>query len=432
MNRRNWIYGGIVVLAVVVIGAVVLLMGSSQPSETNGQQGKTSTSSLPNSGPAPSANAVPSASQHIAPGMTNAAPSDNASIKKLLQEMLKQKGIKEMPPVEKYLHDEIASGDKARMLRAFDDAVYHQYWDKSDVVAALKTFLNDPTPYVRYLAGRDFLIMGDNEGYSALLGLVQSNASLDGLSQDVRIDAANTLAQFRQTDAINAVAALYAKTPNAELSQDLANLGAQVPGENQMPFVASDLAITEYAKAGATQFLPQITSTFYNTQNADVKAAAAWALATMSNNQDAISYLIQQAQVGLNDPSQAGSLSVRNAIKYLGNIQTPQAKQTLEAALSSTDSVVVQTAAANLVLNQGGSDKVNQLVASELNGTPNPLGAGMALNLAPQLLSDPQVQAAGQTFSEHDGSGAWQRATVVQGSWPVYNWIDGYVVKLNK
>ena len=346
--------------------------------------------------------------------------------------MMKKMGVKNMPPVENYLRDEIASGDKARMLRAFDDLVYHQYWDKNDVVAALKTLLNDPLPFVRYLAGRDFLIMGDNEGYTALLGLVQSNTPLDGLSQDVRIDAANILAQFRQTNAITAIADLYKNTPNVQLSQDLANLGAQVPGEPQMAYVASDLAITQYAKARATQFLPKITSTFYKTQNNDVKAAAAWALATMSNNQDAISYLIQQAQIGSSDPALAGSQEVRNAIRYLGTIQTPQAKQTLEAALGSTDSLVVQTAAANLVINQGGSDKVNQLVASELRGPPNSLGADMALNLAPLLLKDPQVQAAGKAFTQHDGSGAWYRATVIQGTWPVYNWIDSYVVKLNK
>jgi hypothetical protein len=105
----------------------------------------------------------------------------------------------------------------------------------------------------------------------------------------------------------------------------------------------------------------------------------------------------------------------------------------LEAALSSNDPGVVQIAALNLVFNQGGSDKVNQMVAAELTGPPNPLGLDMALNLAPQLLSDPQVQAAGQAFSQHDGSGAWQRATVDRANWSTYNWMSGvYITKPNK
>jgi hypothetical protein len=134
----------------------------------------------------------------------------------------------------------------------------------------------------------------------------------------------------------------------------------------------------------------------------------------------------------LSDPTQYGSLNLRNTIKYLGTIQSPQAKQTLETALGSSDSVIVQTAAVNLIFNQGGSSKVNEMVASELLGSQTPLGADMTLNLAPQLLNDPQVQAAGQTFSQHDGSGAWQRYTVDRKDWPVYNWIDSYVVKLNR
>jgi hypothetical protein len=243
-----------------------------------------------------------------------------------------------------------------------------------------------------------------------------------------------SVAQFRQYGATQSIYELYQKTKNGNLIADLVTLGSpQGAAATEERGYFSDAASLEfYGQAAARQFLPQINSTFYNTQNPDVKAAAAWDLATMTGNQDAISYLAQQAQLGLNNPAQAGSLNVRNAVKYLGSITTSQAKQALEAALGSADSMVVQTAAVNLVLNQGGSDKVNQMVAAELTGPPNPLGADMALNLAPQLLNDPRVQAAGQTFSRQDGSGAWRRYTVNRANWPVYSWVDSYVMKLNK
>ena len=434
MSKRSLIYGAAaVVVAVIVIASVAWFAGSSQPTGTNGQQGKPSSSSSANGGTAPSTNALSSASQnqHIAPGMTNAAPIDNATAQKILQEMMKQKGLKAMAPPKEYLQAAVATGDNVKIARAFNDMVYAG-WPPDQVIAALKDFLDNSNPFVRYLAGQYLFVVGDQSGYNALLALVQSNTPLQGLegAGDLRVQAATILAQFRQTDAVSAIAALYSKTPSPDLSQALANLGAQVPGENQMPFVASTLAITEYAKGGATQFIPQITSTFNSTQNPDVKAAAAWALATMTGDQNATNYLVQIAQADLNNPSQTGSVSERNVISYLGSIQTPAAKQTLEAALSSSDPGIVQVAALNLVFNQGGSSQVNQLVASELSGTPNPLGADMALNLAPQLLNDPQVQAAGQTFSEHDGSGAWQRATVDRANWSTYNWMSGvYIAK---
>jgi hypothetical protein len=86
----------------------------------------------------------------------------------------------------------------------------------------------------------------------------------------------------------------------------------------------------------------------------------------------------------------------------------------------------------NLIFNQGGSEKVNQIVAAELTGPPNALGVDMALTLASKLLDDPQVEAAGYSFAKHDGSGAWERYAVERASWPIYSWIDSYVVKLNK
>jgi hypothetical protein len=72
------------------------------------------------------------------------------------------------------------------------------------------------------------------------------------------------------------------------------------------------------------------------------------------------------------------------------------------------------------------------MAAAELTGHPNLLGADMVLTLAPQLLNDPLIQSAGTAFSQHDGSGAWQRFAVDRKNWPVYSWADSYVVKFKK
>lgn len=435
MNRRTLIYGAAVVVAVIVIGSLIWLAGSSQLSKTNELPKPASTPSSSSS--ASPANATPSTSTQVAPGATNAAPSDNASIKKLLQEMLRQKGIKEMPPVAKYMHDEIASGDKGRILRAFNDAIYKQYWPKGDVIPVLKGYLKDSDPFIRYLAAQDFFVMGDNEGYSTLLDMVQSKAALAGLegTGDLRVQAAVMLAQYGQTDAAPAIYDLYAQTKNGELIRALTTLqsNAVVPIIASKGYMGVAGALDYYGQAGVQQFVPQITATFNSTQKPDVKAAAAWALATMTNDQSAINYLVQTAQAGLNDPSQAGSVDLRNEIKYLGAIQTPAAKQTLEAALSSSDPTVVQTAVVNLVYNQGGSDKAVQVIANQLNNsTQATLPWDFTMSMATQLLDNPQIQSAGQVFSKTDATGEWQLYTVERKNWSPSNWISGYVMKPSK
>jgi HEAT repeat protein len=276
------------------------------------------------------------------------------------------------------------------------------------------------------------LVVGDNSGDAALLALVQSNDPIEGIGEDVRISAALALANYDQRDAVGAITNLYSKTQSVDLSEALSNLGIQLPGEGQFPFVASDLALTEYAKCDA-RFVPQIKELFLNTANSSLKASAAWALATMTNDQNAINYLIQQAQAGLNNANQVDDDTERNLIQYLGSVQTPAAKQTLESALSSSDSTIVQTAIVNLIFNQGGSDKAVQVIADQLN---NPAQATLpwdfTLNVAAQLTSNSTIQSAGKTFAQLGGSEQWQLYTVERARWPVNNWIGNYVVKLNK
>jgi HEAT repeat protein len=341
-----------------------------------------------------------------------------------------------LPPAVKFLQNAIDTGDKIKILRAFTD-IYSRTWKMSEVVPALKSFLNNQDPFVRYLAAQDLFIVGDNSGYSTLLALVQASDPIPGIegALDVRIQAAQILAQYGQTDATQAIYNLYQQTKNGSLIPALEALNPSDAAAivQSRGFFAEAPSMIHYGQDGVTQFVPQITSTFNSTQNPAVKAAAAWALATMTGDQNAVNYLVQTAQADLNDPSQTGSVNERTVISYLGSIQTPAAKQTLEAALNSSDPIVVQTAVVNLIYNQGGSDQAVQVIANQLNNpTQATLPWDFTLNMATQLLSNPTIQSAGQVFSQTDATGQWQLYTVERQSWPVSNWIGGYVVKLNK
>ncbi len=353
----------------------------------------------------------------------------NLALKKLAS------GSEDIHPASKYLRRVIDTHDYSEIRQAFIRLYWSRLWKMNEIIPTLKGFLSDPDPFVRYLAGETLLKVGDQSGSSTLLALVQSPNPVIEDGQDIRIQAANTLAQFRQTDASQAIYALYQQTKNGELVAALQKLIPDQVGTliTLKDYYNDPLAIQDYGLENKQQFLPQITSTFQNSSKPDVKAAAAWALATMTGDQNAINYLVQTAQAGLSGSSQSGTVDEKAIITYLGTIQTPAAKQTLEAALDSNDSdpSVVRIAAVNLIFNQGGSGKVNQMVASELTGSLNSLGTDLALNLANQLISDSSIQTAGEKYSQTDVTGNWQTYTVERKNWPIYNWIDNYVIKLN-
>ncbi len=241
----------------------------------------------------------------------------------------------------------------------------------SEAISAIEPYLTNSDSYVRYLAGRNLLLIGDNNGAIALLGLVQTKIPIMGIEGegDIRIRAASILGQFRQTDAAQAIFALYHQSNEGQLIYALELLEADqaktiVEAKGYYPEVPS---MVHYGKVKANTFLPQITLAFQNSSKPDVKAAAAWALATMTGDQNAINYLVQQSKIALSDSDQSRYVDEKTIVFYLGTIQTPEAKQALEAALDgkSRDPSVVRIAAVNLVFNQGGSSKVNQLVAGE-------------------------------------------------------------------
>jgi len=432
--KKNWIYGAAMaaIIVVVVIGCVLWF---SYPATTGG---------IKQNPPGPTAKTKPSVntaqSQANQAALSAATPEEKRQAAEAIFKILSH-GSEEIHPASKYLQKAIDTKDQSQILAALSRLYWSGLWKMSEVIPTLKEFLNNPDPFVRYHVAETLFKVGDQSGYSTLLALVQSPTPIleDGDDDmpngggDMRIDAARLLAQYGQTDAANAIASLYSTNNNVYLSQALADMGVPLPGEKQLPFVPASLAITEYAKVGATQFIPQITSTFYNTQQPDVKVAAAWALATMTNDQNAINYLVQEAQTGLTNPSAVDDMTERNVIKYLGSIQSPAAKQTLEAALSSSDATIVQTAIVNLIYNQGGSDKAVQVIANQLTDTAHAtLPWDFTLSVAAQLTSNPTIQSAGQTFAQHDAIGNWQLYTVERQNWPINNWIGGYVVKLNK
>ena len=150
----------------------------------------------------------------------------------------------------------------------------------------------------------------------------------------------------------------------------------------------------------------------------DAKAAAAWALVSMTGDQSAMDYLIQQSKTN----------PTRQIVEYLGVIQRPEAKRALEDMIDRKSNLT-PIAAVNLIFNQGGSEKASRAVADELAGNSSLFGIDLALNIAAHT-NDPIIQAAGAEFAAKAKDGLWELYTVERKDWSIYNWIDGYVIEL--
>jgi hypothetical protein len=85
----------------------------------------------------------------------------------------------------------------------------------------------------------------------------------------------------------------------------------------------------------------------------------------------------------------------------------------------------------NLLFNQPGrSEKAEQLIMQQMQALPLRLGSWeMAFRIAAKI-NTPEMRATGQSSGE-SGAPLWQCWGVKRKNWPIYSWIDDYVVELN-
>jgi HEAT repeat protein len=170
----------------------------------------------------------------LKPNQTTTQPVQDQKTKVALQMLangIKNMGWKEVPPAQDSIQQAIASKDSGEILRAFHEAIYSQGSRMADSIPAIKTFLNDPDPWVRYQAAEKLYIAGDNSGFEALVDLLQTDHSLrDYDGGDIRTRAAQTLEKYRDKRAINALIDYDQKSHNDWVVTGLAQMmGVDLP-----------------------------------------------------------------------------------------------------------------------------------------------------------------------------------------------------------
>jgi HEAT repeat protein len=303
----------------------------------------------------------------------------------------------------------------------------------------MKSYLSNPNPLVRCYAAKALFTFGDQSGYSTLVDLVNIGKPMIHFEHDLRIDAIETLAKYRQTGASQAIYNLYGTTDDSQLMGRELRASVRVALMTLAPNLADPImvegyfndasSIRDYGLLNDQKYLPQIRASFQTSPKTEIKIAAAWAIATMTHDPSSVDYLVQTAQSMLNEKHTP--FEMIDMVRYLGTLQDPRIKPILEQALDSDSSSVVQCAVVNLLYNQGGSEKAKEVLAEALNLKRMNLPWDWVWQVAAQFKDDPQIKEAGEHFAQTDVTGSWQLWTGDRQNWPIYNWIDGCVLKLN-
>ena len=362
-----------------------------------------------------------------------------------MKESLKKAGIKETPPMAERLRHAVLSRDHGEIIRAFHEAIYGRLQKMNEVLPIVKTYLADPGPFVRLTAARTLYTAGDRSGFETLLTLVMANEPILENEQDLRVEAARIFRQFHEVKAWPAIQALYQQTNNSTLLNAVVRLAREnTPPEliddlfkqKEAVFGVFNLVLAQSPEAGTLakeMFLnPRVPSNYKE----EAKNAAAWALIQIEKGEPYYSHLEQQAEKAVAKIQPQGpevdTNQYKKAFRYFASVRHPDVAAFLENALDSSSNEIVQIAVVNLLFNQrAGSEKAKQVVLRELRGEQNKLGVELMMNIASQL-DDREIRAAGKAFEQRSSDNSWQIYSVERRQWPIYNWIDDYVVTLNE
>ncbi len=328
----------------------------------------------------------------------------------------------------------ISSGDVGAVLRAFHMAAFNRALKNSELQEAFKPFLNNTIVSVRFLAAQYLYLTGDRSGKDTFIDIMQSQnpQTRDGVDQ--RILAAQILAKYREQSAASQIIDLYQRTSDGSLLGSLALLGVRPPGAEKFPYVGHENALTEYGLVEAHDLVPKIQKTFESSKDTETLLGAARSLAQMTGEPQYLDYLLRVAHSAMVE--KLTPRDSRKAIKYLGSIDSPRARAALQSGLQSANAEVVQYSAVNLLYNQsGGYESVKQLLLHELdsaNVKDFKLDEELKWHLATVMADDPDISQAAKAYSERTQLFDWEYNVQERKSWPIYNWVDNYVVKLNR
>lgn len=345
---------------------------------------------------------------------------------------------------DRAMESAVLSGDHGEISRAFHAATYDKRSGLESARRSLKGYLEQPDPVVRFLAAKYLYVLGDASGYDALIDLIQSGDDVALHKRDLRLWAIDLLRQYREKRATPDIYRFFAQTKSIDAFNALLRLdGKDAPVDplsaypDAHPYPST--TVLSLALKNPRLATELASATFENPKCDDIYAEqsrqiAAWALLRAGAGEPYFSYLRDQAEKAISGetpPAGTDTNQYRKAFEYLASVNGSPAKEVLVHALESSDPRVVQVALVNLIFNHNDLPAARPRLIAELEQRTINLGSEFTLQLV-AALDDPELQRAANKFSKLDSSGQWRMWSVARKGWPIYNWIDDYVVVLNE
>jgi hypothetical protein len=338
----------------------------------------------------------------------------------------------------------VSSGDHGEISRAFHAATYNKRSGLESTRRSLTGYLENSDPVVRFLAAKYLYVLGDSSGYNALIDIIESGDDVALHKRDLRLWAIDLLRQYRDRRGAPEIYRFFTETRSIDAFNALLRLeGSEAPVDplSAYPDARPYPSTTVFSVALKNPHLATelASATFEDPKCPDIYAEqsrqiAAWALLRAGAGEPYFSYLRDQAEKAISGerpPAGKDSNQYRKAFEYLASVSGKPVKDLLVRALESSDDRVVQVALVNLIFNHNDLPAARPRLISELEQRTINLGSEFTLQLV-AALDDPKLEQAANEFSKMDSSGQWRMWSVARKGWPIYNWIDDYVVILNE
>ncbi len=341
------------------------------------------------------------------------------------------------PKRERRIKDKInialASGDDGEVLRALHLSAYSREYKNSEIQSAFRSFLTNTRPYIRLLVARYLYITGDNSGRQTLLNIISLPSAILVEGLDHRIEAAEILSRYRDKGASNDIISLYGVTKDGAVLDSLARLGVRCPEEAKFSYIGSENALTHYGMVGAIEFVPKMRKTFATASDSRSRIGAARSIAQLTGEAQYLEFLAVHANIAVKEDN-PNKDSLR-ALKYLGSIDSPIALKVLSDGVLSANKEAVKYSAVNLLHNQDkGFGPVKQLLLKELepkNAKLFKLPEELKWQLITVASDDPEIERAAKAYSDRMQAFDWEYYVRERKQWPIYNWVDNFVVTVN-
>ncbi len=341
-------------------------------------------------------------------------------------------------PELKKLQSAVETKDQGTILRTFHEAVYDQrWWKQSEVISGLKSFLAHPDLFVRRQAAEKLYIVGDSSGYSALLDILKKPDQVIIFDYDDRLRIAQLFAQYRERRASSDILELYRKIGKSSLLNALVRLER----EKTSPEVISKFLLEKKSAFGVFNLSiahhPDVKSyarDLFLNADGHPKNIAAWAAIRSGETQPYLEHLLSQAEKAVKGeiPSERGydSNQFKEAFKYVVSIQHPLVSDLLTRALESSNLEIREIATVNLIFNHPReSEAARQLILRQLRGAVGLISYELMWNLVIHL-DDQEIRVAAEKNDWQTQERNWSLA-LERKAWPVFNWVDQYVINLN-